>query len=92
MATLLTALAGICGLVGLVCFVMVLIAMFKNGQAVLGIVCIVGFFCLIGYLIAFVFGWMKAAEWNLKQIMLAWSGAIAGWIVFGALANMMGGG
>jgi hypothetical protein len=62
----------------LVCFVMVLIQMFNRGEQTMGIVCIVLAFCSgIGTLIAFVYGWIKASEWGLKKVMLAWTGCMA---------------
>ena len=71
---LLTVFQGVCGIVSLVCFIIVLIKMFQNDQTVLGIVCIVLAFCGgLGSLIAFVFGWVKSSEWQLKNVMLIWS-------------------
>jgi len=85
MGFLLSAIAGVCGLVSLVCFVMVLLAMFKNDQAVLGIICIVAFFfCGFGMLVAFIFGWIKASQWDIQKIMLVWT-------VAGILGMILGG-
>ena len=65
------------GIVVLVCFIMVLVQMFKHEQNGLGIACIILAFCTgIGPLIAFVYGWIKAKEWDLKKVMLAWTVAI----------------
>lgn len=56
---------------------MVIVKMFQNGQTGLGIACIVLVLCAgIGALIAFVYGWIKSGEWDIKNIMLAWTGAI----------------
>jgi uncharacterized YccA/Bax inhibitor family protein len=69
--------SSIAGLVGLICFILVLIQMFQRGQTGLAIACIVLFFCaLLGMLIAFVYGWMKAREWNIQNIMMIWTGCI----------------
>jgi len=58
-----------------VCFVMVLIKMFQEGEQTLGIVCIVLAFCTgIGSLIAFVFGWINASKWDIKNLMWIWTG------------------
>jgi len=71
-----------CGIGSLVCFILVVIQMFKNEQNGLGIACIILAFCTgVGPLIAFVYGWMKSTEWNLKKVMLAWTGCIAGALV-----------
>jgi hypothetical protein len=81
---LLWVLAFIAGLVGLVFFVLVVVEMFKRQQNGLAIACIVLALCTgIGYLIAFVYGWMKATEWNIKKIMLAWTACIVVQLVFG---------
>jgi|GEM_PF-1330791 len=69
-----TAIAFLVGLASLVCFVLVLIQMFQRGQTGLGIACIVLLFvCGIGGLIAFIYGWVKAREWNIQNIMIAWT-------------------
>ena len=45
---ILQGLSSLCGLVSLVCFIMVLVQMFKRGETTMGIVCIVTLFCCIG--------------------------------------------
>ena len=61
-------LAIACGIASLVFFVMVVIQMFKRDQSTLGIVCIILTLCTgVGPLIAFIFGWMKATEWDIKK-------------------------
>ena len=57
----------------LICFILVLIQMFQRGQATLGIVCAVLALCGIGFLIAFVYGWVKHREWGITNIMIAWT-------------------
>jgi hypothetical protein len=69
-----TALEYIGGIVGFVCFILVVVKMFQHGQTGLGIATIVlVIFCGIGGLIAFIFGWMRAREWNINNIMLIWA-------------------
>lgn len=89
MGFLLWAIAGVCWIVSLVCFVMVLIAMFKNDQTVLGIVCIVTIFCGIGGIIAFIMGWIKASQWDIQKIMLAWTVAIILSLVLGGAGSAL---
>lgn len=67
--------------VNLVCWIMVLIQIFKHDQIALGIV---GIICGI---VAFVYGWMKSAEWGIKNIMLAWTGSIVAQFIVGMLAG-----
>ena len=86
-------LAIVCGIASLVFFIMVVIQMFKRDQSTLGIVCIVLTFCTgVGPLIAFVFGWMKATEWDLKKTMTYWTVAFVLQFVFIALvfASILG--
>jgi hypothetical protein len=63
------------GLVSLVCWIMVLIQMFKVQGALHGIL---GIIC---GLYAFIWGWMKATELNLKNVMLVWTGCFVANIV-----------
>ena len=91
---MLVALAGLwyllaiaCGIASLVFFIMVVVQMFKHDQTNLGIICIVLTFCTgVGPLIAFVYGWMKATEWNLKKTMNYWTVAFVLFFIFLALA------
>lgn len=90
MVYLLYAIAGIASLVTLVCYVMVVIKMFQNGQTGLGIASLVLFFCFgIGVLLAFVFGWIKSAEWGIKNVMIAWTAAFLINIVVNVATMMM---
>jgi hypothetical protein len=62
------------GLTTLVCFILVVVKMFQNGQTDLGIMSIVLFFCCgIGLLINFIYGWVKAKQWNTQNIMIAYT-------------------
>jgi hypothetical protein len=70
MSTLLYLLTGVVGLVSLVCFVIVLIKLFQvKGvlHGILGIIC---------SLYTFIWGWMKAGELKIKNVMLIWTGAM----------------
>jgi hypothetical protein len=74
MATVASIVGGIAFLIGLVCYILILIKMFQSGQTGLAIACIVLFCCFgIGYFVAFVYGWMRVREWNIKNIMTIWS-------------------
>lgn len=84
MAVLLSLLGLACAIGSLVCWIIVLIQMFKRGQTGVAIASIVLLLCGIGPLIAFVFGWIKAKEWNIMNIMLAWTGCM----VAGVLLNI----
>ena len=67
--------------VALVCWILVLVQIFKHQQIALGII---GILCPI---VAFVYGWIKAREWGIKNIMLGWTAAIVLQILFGALSG-----
>lgn len=71
-----------CGIASLVCFILVLIEMFKRQQTGLAIACIVLAFCTgIGTLIAFVYGWMKGSEWGLGKVMRIWTACLVAQIL-----------
>lgn len=75
MEILLTVLSGISSIVCLVCWVIVLINMFKESvvQGILGIFC---------GLWAFIKGWMSKDEYGVGKVMLIWTLAmIAGFIL-----------
>ena len=64
--------SGIIGLVSFVCLIMVLIKMFQHGETTIAILSIVLCPCG-GGLIAFVYGWMKSSEWDIKGLMITWT-------------------
>ncbi|HKV07983.1 MAG TPA: hypothetical protein VJ725_07605 [Thermoanaerobaculia bacterium] len=70
------------GLVSLVCWIMVLIKMFPAEGALKGVLAI------ICGLYAFIWGWMNAGRFGLRNIMLIWTVAI----IISVVANMMSGG
>jgi hypothetical protein len=70
-------------LVLLICFIYVVVKMFQNGSTILGIVCLVTACCLVGWIIAFVVGWMRSGQWNIKGLMLVWTVALIAEIVLG---------
>lgn len=77
---------GVIVLINLICFIKVLIALFKKEGAGLGIL---GLLCSI---YAFIWGWMKSTELGLKKTMLWWTLSIVAsvgiWVV--AVASMVG--
>jgi len=79
---LLIGLSVIFSIINFWCFIMVVVQMFKRGEPAMGIVCIGTIFCWVGGLIAFVYGWTKAAAWDIKNIMIAWSVVIVLNIIF----------
>jgi hypothetical protein len=77
---------GIAGIVSLVCYILVLIQMFQHGQTGLGIACIVLLFCCgIGALIAFIYGWVNARQWNIRNIMMIWTVCVVINLIFTGL-------
>ena len=80
------------GLVSLVCFIYVVYTMFNNAESVIGIVCVVGI-CLLGIggIVAFVYGWIKAREWEIVHVMGIWSGCVALQIILAVVRVMMSG-
>ena len=72
------AVAVIGGIVSLVCWIMVLIEMFKDSvvQGIIGLIC---------GLWAFVWGWTHKSEGSLSLVMPVWTIAI----IAGIVANVM---
>jgi hypothetical protein len=65
---------GLASLVSLICFILVLIQMFQRGATGLGIACIVlSLCCGLGGLITFIYGWAKARDWNMVNLMTIWT-------------------
>jgi len=60
-----------CG--ALVCYITVVIQMFMHEEKGVATASLVLFCCGIGILIAFVFGWIKAGEWENGLLMVAWT-------------------
>lgn len=73
---------GIIAIISLVCWIKVLIALFKKEGAGLGIL---GILCNI---YAFIWGWMKSTELGLKKTMVWWTISIIGAIVVGIVASI----
>ncbi len=67
MATILSLLAVVIGLGSLVCWIMVLIKLFKAEGPLYGIL---GIIC---GLYALVWGWMNADKQNIRQLMMIWT-------------------
>ncbi len=89
---LVQGLLAILGIGSLVCFILVLIKMFQQGQTGLGIACIVLAFCAgIGVLIAFIYGWFKAREWDLQKVMMVWSGILVAHVLLVIIFMVLGG-
>jgi hypothetical protein len=78
---MLMILASLVGLGSLVCFVIVLIKQFQTAGPLHGIIGLIT--CGIW---TFIWGWMRAATLNLRNIMLAWTALI----VVAIVLNMMG--
>lgn len=66
----------------LVCYVIVLIKLFQTEGALKGILAV------ICGLYAFVWGWINAARFNLKNVMLAWTALIVVSLALGMFTGM----
>lgn len=74
----------------LACYAYVLYQMFVNADTIVGVVCLVGFLvCGLGVLVAFVYGWIKAWEWEMVPVMATWSACIGINIVLSILQAVM---
>jgi len=79
-------------IVTLISFVLIIMKMFANDDATLGIICIVASLCGgIGGLIVFVMGWINVAKYNAHMVMYAWTGVIVIGVVVGGIVAALGG-
>ena len=81
MAQVMGVVALVCIVGSLICWIMVLVKMFKAsvGMGILGLLC---------GIVAFIWGWVKAGELGLKKVMLWWTIFIG----VNILANALGAG
>ncbi|MEQ1862608.1 MAG: hypothetical protein ABMA13_22030 [Chthoniobacteraceae bacterium] len=79
---MLQLVAQLFGLGSLVCFIIMVIPLFKEKGVLHGIL---GILC---GLYTFIWGWMNAERLAKKQIMLIWTGLILGGIVLNVLVVM----
>ena len=79
-------------IVSLLCYLYVIYQMFDKAETVMGILCLVGV-CLLGLggLVAFVYGWIKAREWEIVPVMAVWSGCIAANVLLAGLNMVLSG-
>lgn len=64
-------------LISLACFVMVIIKMFQSGDTGLGVACLLLILaCGLGFLVTYIMGWVKAGQYGITNIMMAWTGCI----------------
>ncbi len=89
---MLQGLSFVLGLASLLCYFYVIYTMFNNAESVIGIVCLVGA-CVFGLggIVAFIYGWVKAWEWEIVPVMGIWSGCIAVQIILAVLQVLMSG-
>ncbi len=55
-----------------VCYILVMIRMFFNGHFILGILSLP---CICP-LVAFVYGWIRSGDWNMRGLMMIWTIAL----------------
>jgi hypothetical protein len=84
--TLATLVVGLASLVSFVCFILVLIQMFQRGATGMGIACLALCLCCgLGGVITFIYGWVKARDWNIVNLMTVWTVAFAIQVVAGSV-------
>ena len=59
----------------LVCWIIVLIKIFQSGDTLYGVL---GLFCGI---VAFFYGWSKADDLGVKNVMFAWTGCVIAYVI-----------
>lgn len=84
MALLLSLLLMAVGIGAFVCFIIVLIKLFQNEGplwGILGLIC--GLYTLV-------WGWMNADKFNIRKVMMIWTGLIVAQIVLYVLMMSLG--
>ena len=90
MAMALIVVGGIFYLIAFVTGIMIALQMIKHDQQGLGIATIILMFCTgIGLIIALVFGWMKANEWGIKNLVMLYTVSLVLGIVLGSAGYAM---
>ncbi|HEV3344684.1 MAG TPA: hypothetical protein VG125_30185 [Pirellulales bacterium] len=69
----------------LACLVALVAEMFSHGESGWGIACIVLTLCGCGQLLALIYGWTKAGEWDIRLLLLANSLCFLGSLIQGVL-------
>lgn len=88
LAMIMLFVAGVCTIISIGCYVMIIIKMFSNDEATLGIICLATLLCVgLGGLIAFIMGWVKADKLQARQIMGIWTGCVVINIIASFLLN-----
>ena len=82
--SILVILAMLCLLGSIVCWIIVLIKMFQNGGALMGIL---GFICSLW---AFIWGWMNSCKLGFRNIMYIWTALIILYVILIMAAGGMG--
>jgi hypothetical protein len=65
------------GLASLICFILLLVQMFKHGSTGMGVACILFLCCGLGQLIALIYGWVKVGDWKITKLMTMYTIAFA---------------
>lgn len=91
MGNVLISLNGLVGLGILICYIVVLIKLFKNGQSGWGMMSLIGLiFCGIGLIVAFIGGWLHSKEIEAKQVMVIWTIlAVLNFILTGSIFSVV---
>jgi hypothetical protein len=77
----------ILGAACLICFLGIVIQMFRAGNSRVGIVALFTFpLCGTGYAVAFVWGWLFASEHGLQRWMTLWTALTLAWVGLIALS------
>ncbi|HEX8203538.1 MAG TPA: hypothetical protein VF590_23890 [Isosphaeraceae bacterium] len=59
----------------LVCFILVVVQAFQHGNTGAGVGLILSLFlCGLGILVGLIYGWVKADQWRIRNLMLTYTG------------------
>lgn len=90
-AILLLFLLGILGIISIGCYVVIVIKMFQHGDPLLGGISLGSLVCLgLGFLVAFVLGWVNVDKYQARQLMMIWTGVAILSFVLGGGSHFSG--
>ncbi len=87
MGIVLTGLSWVAGLAALVCYIIIIVRMFQNGDTTLGIIGLVGLICCIGYVITYVMGWVNSTKYRSMPIMPIWTACFIVAVICGLVSG-----
>lgn len=90
-AILLLFFLGILFIISIGCYIVIVMKMFQHGDPLLGGISLGSLVCLgLGFLVAFILGWINVDKYQARQVMMIWTGAAILSFVLGGSSHLTG--